>query len=103
MGVDRAFFLNSASSWSKALRESKLLQLPAHRAFGDLPGRLVCEEGEPGHASGRWDFFGTDVVRFIPPFEPGLGSLRRALTSTPWDRTPSGSPGRYGMPTLVLG
>lgn len=29
MGVDRAFFLNSASSWSKALRESKLLHAAA--------------------------------------------------------------------------
>lgn len=103
MGTGRDFFLNAASSRSEALRESKLLQLPAHRAFGDVPGRLVCEEDEPGHASSRWDFFGTDVMRFFPPFEPGLGSLRRALTSTLWDQTLSGSPGPCGMPTLVLG
>lgn len=102
LGKGHDFFLNSVSSQSRSLRESKLWQLPAYRAFGDLPGRLVCEE-EPGHASSRWDFLGADVMRFIPPFEPGLGSLQRALTSTLWDWTPSRSPGHCGAPTLVLG
>lgn len=103
VGPGHDVFLNSPSSPCKSLRESKLLQLPAHRAFGGLPGKLVCEEDEPGHASSRWDFFGTDVVRFIPPFEPGLGHLRSALTSTLWDWTPSGSPRPRGMPTSGLG
>ena len=65
-------------------------------------GRLVHREEEPEHAKSRWAFFGTDVMMFIPPFDLGWGSLQRALTSTLWDWTPSGSPGLCGMPTLAL-
>lgn len=32
-------------------------------------------------------------MRFILPFEPGLGNLLRALVSALWDWAPSGSPG----------
>ena len=81
----------------------KLLQLPAHRALGDLPWKLVGGEDEPGHDASRWHFSGTDVImRFIPPFEAGLGSLWGALTFAVWDWTPSGSPGHCGMPSLAL-
>lgn len=53
-------------------------------------------------AKSSWSFFGTSVMTFIPPFDLGWGSLQRALTSTLWDWTPSGSPGLRGMPTLAL-
>ena len=97
------FFPISTSSQFRSLRESKWLQLPPYCALGDLPWGLVWGGDEPGHANSRWDCFGTDVMTLIPPFELGLGSLRRALTSTLWDWTPSGSPGLCGMPTLALG
>lgn len=38
IGNGHYFFPISTSSQSKSLRESKLLQLPPHRAFGGLPG-----------------------------------------------------------------
>ena len=58
---------------------------------------LVRGEEEPGHARSRRDFFGTDVMMFIPPSDLGRGSLRRALgLDSIWKSRVC------GMPTLAL-
>lgn len=48
IGNGHYFFPTSTSSQSKSLRESKLLQLPPHRAFGGLPGGWYVGKMSPG-------------------------------------------------------
>ena len=86
IGNDHCFFPNSTSSQSWVIKRklngcSFLLTVRLETYGGGGGGRveLVRGEEEPGHAKSWRDFFGTDVMMFIPPFDLGRGSLRKAL------------------------